>query len=56
MSKFKYMKRVSNGEVDWLAKVPQDTNYKDDCVTEITEDEYILLLTRYDDLDDPLMG
>lgn len=49
MSEFKYMKRESNGQVDWVAKVPNDTAYKDNCVTEITESEYLFLIQQNDD-------
>ena len=56
MSEFKYIKRVFGGTVNWVAKVPQDINYKDDYVTEITEDEYLFLLAQDDDMDDPLVG
>lgn len=36
----KFLKRVTNGEIDWVAKVPENTQYYDTNVIEITEKEF----------------
>lgn len=47
----KYVKRVQNGVLEWVAQAPNDTVFKDNNIIEISEAEYYKLLESFDNND-----